>query len=88
MEYKISKTMDDVLAETVLKGANLAYMNSAGKYLPQLFSATGELKLVKTDPTEIVKELLTKGALDKDLCLTDKEGGKKTSLKDALLNLK
>ena len=88
IEYKISKTMDEVLAETVLKGANLEYMNSAGKYLPQLFSATGELKLVKTDPTEIVKELLTKGALDKDLCLTNKEGGKKTSLKDALLNLK
>ena len=48
-------------------------MNSAGKYLTQLFSATGELKLVKTKPTEIVKELLLKEALDKDMYLTDKE---------------
>jgi hypothetical protein len=63
-------------------------MDSAGKYLPQLFSGTGELKLVKTKPSKIVKELLLNGALDKDLYLTDKEGGKKTSLKEALLNLK
>ena len=77
MEYKICKTVDAALAETVIKGANLEYMNSAVKYLPQLFSATGELTLVNKDPTEIIKELLNKGALDKDLCLTDKEGGKR-----------
>ena len=81
MEYKICKTVDETHVEAVIKGANLEYINSAGKYLPQLFSATGELTLVNKDPTEIIKELLTKGALDKDLCLTDKEGGKKTSLK-------
>ena len=34
MAYKISKTMDDVLAETVLKGANLEYMNSAESTFP------------------------------------------------------
>ena len=79
MEYKICKTVDTALAESVIKGA---------KYLPQLFSATGDLTIGNKDPTDIIKELLTKGALDKDLCLTDKEGGKKTSLKDALLNLK
>ena len=88
MEYKICKTVDAALAESVIKGANLEYMNSAVKYLPQLFSAIGDLTLVNKDPTEIIKELLTKGALDKDLCLTDKEGGKKTSLKDPFLNLK
>jgi hypothetical protein len=88
MEYKICKTVDENLVEAVIKGANLEYINSAGKYLPQLFSATGDLTLVNKDPTEIIKELLNKGALDKDLCLTEKEGDKKTSLKDALLNLK
>ena len=40
MEYKICKTVDETLAETVIKGANLEYINSVGKYLPQLFSAT------------------------------------------------
>ena len=88
MEYKICKTVDENLVEAVIKGANLEYINSAGKYLPQLFSSTGDLTLVNKDPTEIIKELLNKGALDKDLCLTEKEGDKKTSLKDALLNLK
>ena len=88
MEYKISRTVDNTLAEAVIKDANLDYMNAAAKYLPQLFSATDGLTMEKKEPIEIIKELLIKGALDKDLCLTDKDGGKKTSLKEALLNIK
>ena len=77
MEYKISRTVDNTLAEAFIKDANLDYMNAAAKYLPQLFSATEGLTMEKKEPTEIIKELLIKGALDKDLCLTDKDGGKK-----------
>ena len=76
------------MAETVIKDANLGYLNTTAKYLQQLFSATDGLTMEKKEPTEISKELLVKGALDKDLCLTDKEGGRKTTLKEALLNIK
>jgi hypothetical protein len=68
----------------MINGADLDYIVSA---LPKLLSANGELNLVKTVPNEFVKELLLKGALDKDLNLTNEEG-KKTSLKEALLTLK
>ena len=88
MEYKISKTMDSTMADTVIKDANLGYLNTTAKYLQQLFSATDGLTMEKKEPTEIIKELLVKGALDKDLCLTDKEGGRKITLKEALLNIK
>ena len=77
MEYKISRTVDSTLAETVIKDANLGYLNATAKYLPQLFSATDGLTMEKKEPIEIIKELLIKGALDKDLCLTDKDGGKR-----------
>ena len=88
MEYKISKTMDSTMADTVIKDANLGYLNTTAKYLQKLFSATGGLTMEKKEPTEIIKELLIKGALDKDLCITENDGGRKTSLKDALLNIK
>jgi hypothetical protein len=61
MEYKISKSMADTDMEAVINGADLDYIVSAGKYLPKLLSTTGELNLVKTVPTEIVKELLLIG---------------------------
>ena len=88
MEYKISKTVDSTMADTVIKDANLGYLNTTAKYLQQLFSATDGLTMEKKEPTEIIKELLVKGALDKDLCLTENEGGRKTTLKEALLNIK
>ena len=39
------------MAETVIKDANLGYLNTTAKYLQQLFSATDGLTMEKKEPT-------------------------------------
>ena len=86
MPFKVGKTMEDKEVEEVIKGTDLEYLTTAGKFLLKLLSAS-DLLLIKTVPKEVVKELLLTGALDKDMNLTNEEGTK-TSFKEALLTLK
>ena len=86
MPFKIGRTMEDEEAETVINGTDLEFLTAAGKFLPKLLSSS-DVEIIKTVPKEVVKEMLNKGVLDKDMLLTDDEGAKR-SFKEALMALK
>ena len=73
MPFKIGRTMEDEEADTVINGTDLEFLSAAGKYLPKLLSSS-DVEIIKTGPKEVVKEMLNKGVLDKDMLLTDDEG--------------
>ena len=81
--FTIGRTMEG--EETVINGTELEFLTAAGKFLPKLLSSS-EIQILKTVPKEAVKEMLIKGALDKDMLLTDEEGAKMT-FKEALMTL-
>ena len=63
--------MEGEEAETVINGTDLEFL-TAGKFLPKLLSFS-DVEIIKTVPKEVVKEMLNKRVLDKDMLLTNDE---------------
>ena len=87
MSYKIGKTMDAEETNTVIEKTDMNFLKETGRFLPKLLSSS-EIEITETIPKEVVKELLNKGVLDKDMFLTEEDGAKKTRFKEALMALK
>ena len=76
ISYKIGKTMDAEAANTLIKKTDMNFLKETGRFLPKLLSSS-EIEITETIPKEVVKELLNKGVLDKDMFLTEEDGAKK-----------
>ena len=84
----IGKTMDAEAANTLIEKTYMDFLKESGRFLQKLLSSS-EIEITETIPTkEVVKELLNKGVLDKDMFLTEEDGAKKTRFKEALMALK